>query len=296
MPNPHSRSFHRLPVPLHKAEALANHVTQLVVPFGLLLPQPVAGVAAAVIAVTQSWLVASGNFSWLNLTTIVLALVAIPDTWYGAVLPLPGHPAAGPGPLWWQVVVLAVAALVAVLSWQPVRNLLSGRQVMNRSFNKLHLVNTYGAFGSVTRVRYEVVIEATDDPEPGPETVWQAYEFKGKPGDPRRRPPQVAPYHLRLDWMMWFAALSPGYGQSWLPALLARLLEGDKATLKLLRRVPIERPAWVRARYYRYRFTTAAERRETGNWWERTLVGEYIPAVQLSGDDLVAAPTRAERG
>src|SRR4029453_12182497 len=27
-------------------------------------------------------------------------------------------------------------------------------------------------------------------------------------GDPRRRPRQVAPYHLRLDWLAWFAAMS----------------------------------------------------------------------------------------
>ena len=78
---------------------------------------------------------------------------------------------------------------------------------MNASFNRLHLVNTYGAFGSITRTRYEV------DPRGDRASrdrcavhVWREYEFKGKPGDPQRRPPQLAPYHLRLDWLMWFAA------------------------------------------------------------------------------------------
>ena len=43
------------------------------------------------------------------------------------------------------------AAVVAVLSWWPVKNLFSESQVMNGSFDKLHLVNTYGAFGRVGR-------------------------------------------------------------------------------------------------------------------------------------------------
>jgi hypothetical protein len=163
----------------------------------------------------------------------------------------------------------------------------SRRQHMNASFNALRLVNTYGAFGSVTRVRHEVVIEGTPDPEITAATRWTEYEFKGKPGDPRRRPPQVAPYHLRLDWLMWFAALRPLHAERWLVQLVRRLLENDAATLALLGRNPFtERPpAVIRARLYRYRFTTRRERRRTGAWWARELVGEYLPATAL--------PTRA---
>jgi hypothetical protein len=181
------------------------------------------------------------------------------------------------------VVVVAVTALIAVLSWWPVRNLLSRRQYMNASFNSLHLVNTYGAFGSVTRVRNEVAVEGTDDAEITASTVWREYGFKGKPGDTRRRPPQVAPYHLRLDWLMWFAALSPAYAHSWFVPFVVKLLENDTATLKLLRRNPFPDapPHYVRALFYRYRFTARRERKETGEWWVRDLVGEYLPAVSL---------------
>src|SRR3546814_11063184 len=80
---------------------------------------------------------------------------------------------------------------------------------MNASFDPLHLVNTYGAFGSITRTRDEIVIEGTDDPEPGPDSVWREYGFKGKPTDPAQRPRQLAPYTPRLDWPLWFVPLGP---------------------------------------------------------------------------------------
>ncbi len=80
MPGPLSWFFHRLPKPVHRVEVVGNYVTQLVVPFGLFAPQPVAGVAGAIIVVTQLWLVLSGNFAWLNWLTILLAFSAIDDS------------------------------------------------------------------------------------------------------------------------------------------------------------------------------------------------------------------------
>jgi hypothetical protein len=278
MPGPLSWFFHRLPRPLHRVEVAANHVTQLIVPFLLFTPQPIATAAASLMILTQLWLVLSGNFSWLNWITIVLAVPA---------LELPADPPATPdAPLWYVVVVLAVAAFLLFLSHRPVLNMLSRRQVMNRSFDPLHLVNTYGAFGSVSRVRHEVVIEGTLDEVPRADSDWREYEFKGKPGDPRRWPRQFAPYHLRLDWMMWFAALSPSYAGPWFGALVERLLENDRDTLRLLRRSPFppgEPPRHIRARLFRYRYTTWRELRETGACWERTYVREYLPPTRLTG-------------
>jgi hypothetical protein len=208
MPNPLSWYAHRLPRAFHRIEVLGNYVAQLVAPFLLLLPQPIATIGGLVMLGTQAYLVASGNYAWLNLLTMVLVVSAIPDSFIRTLLPGAGAPPAlAAPPLWFMVAVGAVTALVVVLSYWPVRNLLGGRQLMNAAFNRYHLVNTYGAFGSVTRERYEVVIEGTDADELSEQTVWREYEFKAKPGDPRRRPPQVAPYHLRLDWLMWFAGI-----------------------------------------------------------------------------------------
>ncbi|MFI9600110.1 lipase maturation factor family protein [Streptomyces sp. NPDC052043] len=279
MPGPLSWFFHHLPGPLHKAEVAANHVTQLIVPFLLFTPQPIATVGASLMIVTQLWLVLSGNFAWLNWLTIVLALSAVR---------FPGS--ASPGttaPLWYEVVVLAVAALVVLLSYHPVVNMVSRRQVMNRSFDPLHLVNTYGAFGSVSRVRYEVVVEGTLDEVPHEDADWREYEFRGKPGAPRHWPRQFAPYHLRLDWMMWFAALSPAYADVWFGAMVERLLENDRHTLRLLRRSPFppdEPPRYVRARLFRYRYTTWRQLRATGACWDRTYVREFLPPIRLATD------------
>jgi hypothetical protein len=154
---------------------------------------------------------------------------------------------------------------------------------MNTSFNPLQIVNTYGAFGSVTKDRYEIVIEGTSDETLAGSTRWKEYEFKGKPGDVAYRPPLVAPYHMRLDWLMWFAAMSNASDYPWFPELMEKLLEGDGAALGLLRANPFtdRPPRWIRAQLYLYKFTTPDEHRRTGAWWTRTLAGPYFPEVRL---------------
>jgi len=276
MPGPLSWFFHHLPRPVHRVEVAANHVTQLLVPFLLFTPQQVASAAAALMVLTQLWLVLSGNFAWLNWLTIALALSVIDWT------PLAGEPPALTSPpLWYEAAVIAVTALVLVLSHRPARNLLSRRQVMNRSFDPLHLVNTYGAFGSISRTRLEVVVEGTADTVADEGADWREYGFRGKPGDVRRLPRPFAPYHLRLDWMMWFAALSPAYARSWFGPFTERLLRGDRDTLRLLAHNPFPKdpPVHVRARVFRYRFTDLRELRATGHWWHRTYVREFMRPV-----------------
>ena len=51
----------------------------------------------------------------------------------------------------------AYAALVVWLSLPVVANLISNKQAMNRSFDRLGLVNTYGAFGGVGDERLEAL-------------------------------------------------------------------------------------------------------------------------------------------
>jgi hypothetical protein len=283
MPNPLSWYFHRLPRGLHRIEVLGNYVAQLVAPFALFLPQPIAAIGALVMIGTQAYLLTSGNYAWLNLLTMVISFSGIPDSVIGELVPGLIPRALEQPPVWFAVAVFALTGVIVGLSYWPVRNLLGTRQLMNYSFNRYHLVNAYGAFGRVTRERYEIVLEGTAAGELTEQTAWSEYEFRGKPGDPRRRPPQVAPYHLRLDWLMWFAALSPRYGEQWFMPLVERLLAGDRAVLRLFRRNPFPDapPSWIRARFYRYRFTTGRERRASHAWWAREPAGEYLAPVRL---------------
>lgn len=288
MPGPLSRQAHLLPRPFHRLEVLGNHFAQLVVPFFLFAPQPVASAAAGIIIFTQLWLVASGNFAWLNWIAIVLAFAAVSDPVAHAVLPflpLEWHEGSAGGretPVWWLAITLAATLLLVVLSYWPVRNLFSKRQLMNASFNRWQLVNTYGAFGTVTKQRIEIVVEGTLDEDPDESADWREYGFKGKPGDVRRLPRQWAPYHLRLDWLMWFLPLRTVH-EEWFYAFLAKLLEADRQVLRLLRHDPFDggRPRWVRARSYLYRFATRAEFRDTGERWVRTPLYEAIPPLSL---------------
>ena len=154
---------------------------------------------------------------------------------------------------------------------------------MNTSFNRLDLVNTYGAFGSVGRERREVVFEGTRDEVPGDDTRWQAYEFECKPGDPARRPCVIAPYQYRIDWQIWFAAMSTADRYPWTLHLLWKLLHNDPGALSLLATNPFPDapPRWIRARLFRYEFAPPDD--PTGAWWKRTALGPWIPP--LSADD-----------
>ncbi|MDQ1471433.1 MAG: hypothetical protein QOJ99_2913 [Bryobacterales bacterium] len=282
MPNPLSWYLHTAPEWTHKAGVAFNHFAELLVPFLYFLPQPLATIGGLITIVFQGSIFLSGNLSWLNVLTMVLAVSTVDGRYLAAVIPtrqpILTVPAVG-----YRAAVIALALLVVALSIQPVRNMLSPRQVMNTSYNPFHLVGTYGAFGGITRQRYEVVVQGTDDDVLTPSTRWKEYEFKGKPTDPSRMPPQIAPYHLRLDWLMWFAAMSTYYQHPWFVNMMAKLLANDQPLLGLLKTNPFPEhpPKYVRAELYEYHFANPETRRKTGQWWVRTPAGSYFPAVSL---------------
>ncbi|MCU4298502.1 lipase maturation factor family protein [Brevibacterium permense] len=296
MPNPLSRRAHLMPGWWHKSETLGSHIVQLAAPWLLFLPQPIASFAAVAIIVTQLALVISGNYAWLNWATILLACSGISDTffrWIGGG-PLPGWGwnvgvftdpitteaadfVAVPDPVealpvWWLIIVLVFVAWQAWLNVPAVRNLFSSNQLMNASFNRLGLGNAYGAFGSMTETRNEIIIEGWID-----DGGWREYRFKGKPGDVHRRGPLVAPYHLRLDWLMWFAALGD-YRQTWFTELVRKVGSGDPQIRRLMGPDPFDgaAPELIRVRVFTYRYATRAERRaavaagEPKPWWVRS--------------------------
>ncbi|NBC25441.1 MAG: lipase maturation factor family protein [Bacteroidetes bacterium] len=282
LPNPLSRFFHNLPNSIHTFETLSNYVVQLGVVWLLFAPQPVASYAAALIVLSQGYLIISGNYAWLNWLTLLLAFSGFSDGFFQQFVHL-SLPTELVSPVWFQGLTAVLTLAVIYLSMHPIKNMISPSQRMNASFNNLHLVNTYGAFGSVTKERREIVVEGTTDDHIDENTVWKTYEFKGKPTDPSRRPPQVAPYHLRLDWQMWFAAMKDIRSSPWFIRLVLKLLENHQPVVKLLKNNPFEKepPKFIRAGLYIYRFTTPEEKRESGRWWHRHYQYEYMPPQSL---------------
>jgi len=142
-------------------------------------------------------------------------------------------------------------------------------------------VNDYGLFRVMTKDRGEIVLEGSMDG-----VQWQPYEFKWKPGDVKRSPGWCAPHQPRIDWQMWFAALESPRENPWFLGLIVRLLQGSRDVTGLLAQNPFpdKPPHYIRAMFYRYRFTTAGELRKTGAWWKRQELREYLPTV--SADQL----------
>lgn len=294
IPGPLSPWFHALPSWMRSGGVLFNHAAELVAPLFVFGPRRARHVAGVVIIGLQVTLIFSGNLAFLNWLTIVPAIACFDDQLLVKLLPrrLRDRWQAGPDPpprrgTRWANYVFA--ALVVWLSLPVVANLLGREQAMNRSYSRVHLVNTYGAFGSIGKQRLELIIEGTDSIDPAaPQAIWRPYEFECKPGAVVRRPCWITPYHLRLDWLAWFAALEvQSYGgvrrEDWLLHLLYKLLHGDPVARALLDEdrdpFPDAPPRWLRVEVYEYRLARP--------WddvvWHREWVGELI--APISPDD-----------
>jgi hypothetical protein len=179
------------------------------------------------------------------------------------------------------IVTVIYAGVVAVLSIGPVSNLLSKSQVMNTSFDTLHLVNTYGAFGSIDKERIELVFEGTENLTPGWLADWKPYDFKAKPTNPMQRPVIITPYHYRLDWAAWFPWHRGSGYKKWLIHFQWNLLHNDAGTLSLLAGNPFPDapPKWVRITAYRYHFAPPGT--NDGAWWTREKLGDFMQPVSI---------------
>ena len=287
IPSPISRYLHFAPHWFHNVETAWNHFIELVVPWFSFTPRTARHIAGVLLITFQIFLIISGNLSFLNYVTIIPFLACFDDTFFRRILPKSlvrraEEAAQQAKPCRVQNgVAIALSILVAYLSVAPVLNLVSNRQVMNSSFDPLDLVNTYGAFGSVGKERYEIIFEGTDDALISGDTKWKEYEFTAKPGDPNRRPPFIAPYQPRIDWQIWFAAMASPADYPWTLHFVWKLLHNDRGTLSLLANnpFPTSPPRYIRARLYRYHFAPIGD----PAWWKREPIGEWLPA--LSTDD-----------
>jgi len=292
IPNPLSPWFHFLPKWIHKLGVAFNHFVELVVPFFIFSPRKLRHIAGILLIGFQIFLIVSGNLSFLNWLTIAAAISAFDDSFWRRILPkwitrkaevAESRARLNLNRLYVSWILLFV---VAFLSIPVILNLLSPRQAMNTSFDRLHLVNTYGAFGAVGKERNELIIEGTAEEKVDEDTKWKEYEFKAKPGDPLRRLPIVAPYQPRIDWQIWFAAMQKPSQNPWLTHLVWKLLENDPGAVSLIANNPFmeEPPKNIRIELFNYKF--AKLRNEKGAVWERKKLGTWLPPLSKETPEL----------
>ncbi len=299
IPNPISRWFHFLPHPVLEFGVIWTFVVELVAPWFCFWPRWGRYIAGAIIISFQFTLIVSGNLSFFNWLTILPALACFDDRFWRWFAPMflksyamEARLAARPS-LVMNSVAWAVTGLVAVLSIQPAFNLLSPHQAMNTSYDPLHLVNTYGAFGTVGRERPVIIFEGTDSADPATATDWKEYPYVGSPWDPKRTPPFIAPYQPHLDWQLWFAAMASYREYPWTLNLVWKLLHNDPATLGLFAGNPFpdHPPRYVRAVIYNYHFAQPGN--PEGVYWNRDRLGLWLPPLSADSPELLSA-LRAE--
>jgi hypothetical protein len=280
VPNPLSPLFHRMPHEVLAVGLLFNHLVELIAPWFVFGPRRLRLIAGVAMLSFQLTLIVSGNLSFLNWLTVVPIIACFDDDFLRRLLPARfRHWGQSGGELHIAQTIAAIvlAVVVGFLSLWVVDNLTAGKhQKMNHSYDRFDLVNTYGAFGSVTRERYELIIEGAADDD----LEWRTYELPCKPGDVARRPCILGPYHHRLDWLLWFAAMDESYEEDqWVVRVVWRLLQGNAGVRSLFERDPFgdTPPKWIRITRYRYRFAGAG----SSDWWVREDPVEWMPPVRL---------------
>lgn len=284
IPNPLSLYFHNLPKFILRLGVVFNHFIELIIPFFCLVPGW-GGIIAAFLAILfQIILIFSGNLSWLNYLSIVLCIPCISDDFWNLFLIFPSQ--IRESTLFWFYSTTFVSLCLIYCNRKPVKNLFSKYQSMNRSYDPLHLCNTYGAFGSVTKKRYELVILGTRDVQVTKESQWKEYKFYGKPNLETDRPAMISPYHRRLDWQIWFSAMGSYHHSPWLFVFIYKLLKAEPSLLKLIKQDPFagERPQYIKIDKYHYKMPKLSQHSKL--WWHRSYESEFLPPISLEDKSL----------
>ena len=272
---------HQLPLWFSKASVMGIYFFEIVVPIFIFMPDEVRLVACLLLIFLQLLIAATGNYAFFNLLSITMCVPLVPDRFLTGLESIAAfQPLIGENLVVYILISIAAGMLLLVnilefaTLFAPVRML---NKILD-PFQRFCCALPYGLFIRMTSQRDEIIIEGSDDME-----NWKEYEFRWKPGDPHQPPRLVAPHQPRLDWQMWFAALTSYHQAPWFEHFLHRLLEGSDDVIKLLKTNPFPDapPKYIRAHLYRYRFTDLSTKRKTGAWWTRTYVRPYTPVLSL---------------
>ncbi|MDQ3115619.1 MAG: lipase maturation factor family protein [Verrucomicrobiota bacterium] len=258
---------------------------EIIAPFLIWLPRHLRLLGCGLLILLQVAIGLTGNYAFFNFLTLALCLLLIDDVaWPGPRL-TNSNPAGSRSLVWVPAFVIALTmplnALLIGNGFKPDLRWPSAFESLYNRVAPFRIVNGYGLFRVMTKERPEIIIEGSAN---GSE--WKAYEFRWKPGPLERKPGFVEPHQPRLDWQMWFAALSDVRQNPWFIGLALRLMENSPDVVALLGKNPFpeEPPRYLRANIYRYHFSSRAEHAQTGAWWRREDERVYLPVVSMRGE------------
>jgi predicted DCC family thiol-disulfide oxidoreductase YuxK len=275
LPTPLAWYMYQFPFWFHRLSTAMVFAIELAVPFLFFAPRPWRFLGGFCALLLQGLILLTGNYTFFNLLTVALCVFLFDDE------ALARPPLRSRATRTRPFAVAAIATVILMLSGLELWDMFFSRSEPNpivRLAAPLDIVNTYGLFAVMTTTRPEIIVQGSNDG-----VTWLDYEFPFKPGDLRKPPRWAAPYQPRLDWQMWFAALSNYRGTPWFGNFMVRLLQGSPEVLALLAGNPFPSapPKYVRAQLFDYSFTDFATRRATGDWWKRKPRGLYFPAISL---------------
>jgi predicted DCC family thiol-disulfide oxidoreductase YuxK len=277
LPTPLAWYMYQLPLGFQRFSTAFTLCVELAIPFLFFAPRPWRLVGAAMALFLQVLIFLTGNYTFFNLLTMSLCVFLLDDRIF-ARLRLRVATARTSA-----IAVGAAAIVILTLSVSELQEMFFDTSplpdnALVRIAGPFQIANTYGLFASMTTTRPEIIVQGSSDG-----ATWLNYEFPYKPGDLGQPPHWVAPYQPRLDWQMWFAALSDYRGSPWFTNFMVRLLQGSPDVLGLLKTNPFPQapPKYVRAELFDYAFTNFATRRATGDWWARLPRGLYFPQISL---------------
>ena len=303
-----------LPHWFHASTVLATLALELVLVWMLFLPRRWRIACFFIVTPWQLGVILSANYTFLNYLVLILGFLLLDDRFLMQLLPeqwktKTGASSAadittrnGPGQTklqGWiggirqQLRMLKLSMTAVLLSWifyattaqliwmfSPLPLPTTPVAVLE----PFRVANRYGLFGVMTRGRYEIEFQGSEDGK-----NWTPYPFRHKPQELRARPGIYAPYQPRFDWNLWFASLGAWRDYPIVTNTEVRLLSNDKDVLNLFAENPFphEPPRRIRAVIWQYWFTTMSEKRTQGVWWRRKFLGLYAPTIEREPDGTV---------
>lgn len=275
LPTPIAWYMYQLPARFQQASTALVLTVELAVPFLIFGPRPWRRTAAVFFLALQLLIFLTGNYAFFNLLAMSLCVFLFDDAALTR-LRLRERVARTPASI-----AAALTVLILFLSGLELWGVFDNTAPLGGIISEvapLNIVNTYGLFAVMTTERPEIVVQGSRDGG-----TWLDYQFRYKPGPLDRAPVWVAPHQPRLDWQLWFAALSGYQSEPWFVNFMVRLLQGSRDVTGLLEHDPFPDapPKYVRALVFDYSFTSRAERKQSGNWWKRRPRGIYLRAISL---------------